>query len=769
MNRIGLSFYICFIVFISATVVGIATLAQGFAPIEFVQFAEQAETDQVATAPVPAITPPAPVPAPAPATPEPAVTSDEPPPSPETAPEALKDVPKPAPLPPTTEAAYRKLLSEQVAPLAQMSLSDADRKALTAALRGVRRGNMDAVAAQRRLVSNSTGRKLIDWMSLRAGYGTSEQISEFLAANPRWPDRQLLLVRFEENMFFAKGNPEQALEFFEKSPPQTSAGMAALASAHLSQKSIDEAKALVAKAWCGNGIKARHEKEFLARFSKHLSQADHQCRLNRILVANLRWRSSRVKRGAEARRLIPRLNKADRPKATARLSLFLRQKAAPKFLSRVPAKQRKGDWGFAFQYIQDLRRRKKHAAAWKQLRTVPTDPTKISNPDAWWEERHANALNALKAGRKKLAYDLVAEIRPDKVNPAKDQAFFAGWLALRKLEKPKLALAHLKRMRKLVDGPLSSSKAEYWLGRTYAALGQDDAAKSHYEAASGYRDTFHGLLARQTLAKTDTSIELPLPGVPSQEQVKAFLADEAVRAAVLAHKADLPRGYVLKFFRTLARNLEDETQVALLAQLASDLGDGQLEVRTGKSAIARGFNLYIYSYPVTGVPDYKPLRKPPEPAMVLAITRQESEFNTRIVSGAGARGIMQVMPITAKHICRQYRIKCRIKDLLTKPSYNARIATAYIADRTDDFSGSYILTLTGYNAGPGRTRQWLRRIGDPRNAKVEPLDWIYRIPFEETRSYTQKVLSNIQVYRARLGEKNPLRLLQDMNRARGRS
>jgi soluble lytic murein transglycosylase len=203
-----------------------------------------------------------------------------------------------------------------------------------------------------------------------------------------------------------------------------------------------------------------------------------------------------------------------------------------------------------------------------------------------------------------------------------------------------------------------------------------------------------------------------------------------------------------------------------MAQFASLLGDGQGEVRIGKYAVARGFNLYEFAYPLQHLPKYDPLRDPVEEAMLFAIARQESEFNTDIVSRAGARGVLQVMQITARHVCRQYRIQCRIEDLLEDPSYNTRIASAYIADRRDEFGGSYILTLTGFNAGPGRTRQWLRQMGDPRRSAIDPFDWIYRIPFEETRLYVRKVLSNVQIYRARLGESDPLRIDRDLRRGR---
>jgi len=188
-------------------------------------------------------------------------------------------------------------------------------------------------------------------------------------------------------------------------------------------------------------------------------------------------------------------------------------------------------------------------------------------------------------------------------------------------------------------------------------------------------------------------------------------------------------------------------------------------VRIGKAAIARGHNLYDYSYPVHALPAYKPLRPPPERAYLLGLARQETEFNSSTVSGAGARGILQVMKVTADHICRDYKIKCTHAKLLSDDSYNIMIASAYVADRLDDWNGSYVLGLPSYNAGPGRTRQWVREFGDPREAGMDPVDWIERIPIEETRNYVAKVLSNIQVYRARLGEDSPLRLDEDLYRA----
>ena len=509
MKKIGLSFYAVFVVVIGAVLVAVATLADGVAPLperpgkKVEGAAERALPAAGKAAKVKSASAHLPAGAPAGA----AGDAD--------AAEAKSE-------PGTPEERYRAHLTSLIAPLVKLELSPADREAFDAARKAVRARNRDQALAQRNKVKDPAAGKLVDWLILRGGYGRPEKFQKFLAESPMWPSRRLIRRRLEQALFIDGGSARSILGHFEKEKPQFDAGLAAMASAHLALKNTDQAKALAAQAWCGGGIAAGREQAFLARFKGHISGADHKCRLDKLLVANIRWNSRRKARGNAIRRLIPMLDKAEQAKATARLSMFLRQRAAAKYLAKVPKEQRKGDWGFHFQYIQRLRRLKKHAEAWKLLKAVPTDAKSIINPDAWWEERHANALNALRAGKNKLAYEMVADIRPEHVNPAKSQAFFAGWIALRKLRKPKLALDHIQRMRKLADGPLSTSKAEYWLGRVYTKLAQKEKARQHYEAASGFRDTFHGLLAHQTVAPKDSSLALSMPVRPNDAQVERF-------------------------------------------------------------------------------------------------------------------------------------------------------------------------------------------------------------------------------------------------------
>jgi peptidoglycan lytic transglycosylase len=314
---------------------------------------------------------------------------------------------------------------------------------------------------------------------------------------------------------------------------------------------------------------------------------------------------------------------------------------------------------------------------------------------------------------------------------------------------------------------LSRAKSHYWLARVYEAKGDRAKATEEYRAAASSIDTFYGLLDMQKLNPGNRRIAISPPAEPSPEQAARLNGHDLAKAAMVARKAGLNYSIPRIMFQRLHSLDDSEAWAGIVAHLARSIGDTQSAVRIGKQAIARGQNLAYYSYPVHALPDYKPLRAPPEPAVLFGLARQETEFNSDTVSGAGARGILQVMKGTAKHVCHDYKIKCDHKQLLTDSSYNTMIASAYFADQMTEFDGSYVLSIASYNAGPGRTRQWIREFGDPRKANVDPIDWIERIPIEETRRYVAKVLSNIQIYRARLGdEATALRLDQDLARAR---
>jgi soluble lytic murein transglycosylase len=668
------------------------------------------------------------------------------------------------PRPSAQEVEHTARYDAATAQVRNYALASADGDKIREAVEAASAGGVTKAKALRDQVRDPVGRKLIDWYIYRAGYGTAAEVRAFLAENPAWPDRALLVRRAEEDLFGSDARPAEVKAFFAQSPPATAVGLAALAAALAADKDDMSAKALAAKLWAEYDIPSRYEADIVKRLGGLLTEADHRRRLDRLLMSDSRWADERNERAAAIRRVIARLSEPERKKAEARLAVFLRKKDSHQLIAKLPKEALEKEWGLAFQRAQALRRQNKDAEAWKVLLSEP-EATLPIRPDGWWEERRANAYEALSAGQPRTAYELVRNPGPLSVNAQNDAAFMAGWLALRHLNNPQQALVHFQVLAQSADGPLSRSKAHYWLGRTYEALGDRGRANESYLKASLQIDTFHGQLARLKLDPKASALKVDAPVAPTRAEIARFNGLDVVQAAIIAHKAGLDRSLVRAFLIQTRVHMATEAEVAMLAHLAEELGDTQMSVRIGKYGVAQGFNVIYYAYPVHRLPAYTPLRRPPETALILAVARQESEFNMATLSGAGARGILQVMPVTAKHVCRDYKLKCDIPRLMKDAAYNTMLGSAYIGDRMEEFRGSYVLAIAGYNAGPGRAREWIEEFGDPRDPKVDPIDWIHRIPFQETREYVQKVLSNLQIYRARLGEEETaVRINADLRR-----
>jgi soluble lytic murein transglycosylase len=694
--------------------------------------------------------------------------------SPEPAPAAAAEsnaIPAPRPGDMKAEQAHVQRYDKAIAAVRDHKVEAADLEKLKQAFARITAIDVAGATALRQQIVDPAARKMVDWFRLRGGLGEPAEYREFLAANPAWPNRELMIQRYEEALFTKGGTAKAIRDALGKEPPRTGAGWAALASAHLADGDEAGAARLARTAWREQSLSTAIETAFLERLGKLLTAADHKWRLDMMLMDDPRWSADRTPRVAAARRLVPLLPEAERKRAEARIAVFNRAGNGATLLAAHAAVEDKDDWGLAFQRIQSLRRTGKIEEAAKMLVAAPLDADKIVSPDGWWNERRAIVYEALKAGKPQLAYNVAKAAGPLSINPLKDQQFHAGWLAFTHLKDAKAGAAHFEQFLKASDGPLSRAKAGYWLGRAQEALGRATEAQAAYRESAKSLDTFHGHLSRLKLAKGAPTFTVTPPAAPTADEITRFNGLDAARAAVIASRAKLETGIVRAFLGGLQRHLKSEAELAMVAHLAEALGDTQMAVRIAKAGVARGHNLLVYSYPVHAFPAFTALRLPiPEMALLLAIARQESEFNGQTMSGAGARGILQVMPITARHVCRDYKIKCDIPRLMRDNAYNTQLAAAYIGDRMREFGGSYVLGFAGYNAGPGRARQWMREFGDPRDPAIDPIDWMHRIPFEETREYVQKVMSNVQVYRARLGSGAvPLRIADDLARARGQA
>ena len=666
-------------------------------------------------------------------------------------------------------------MDKAISPLFKGLPSSSDLAQVKAAIEAAYRDDIAGSRAEAQGIQDPTARKLAEWYLLRNVKGAADPfaLERFRAKNPDWPTNEIRL-RTEEVLLESGGDPKSVVALFEKDPPRSGAGFGALAVAYQALGDTEKATAIARKGWREQDMDKDVETAYLKRLGKLLGSKDHKWRVDRLLLSDSRWEGTRKERVAEVKRLLPLLSEAERAKAQARIAVYLCYRGgrcasgASAALNALPADAFK-DWGVAYHKIQLLRRTDREAEAWQRMLKVPADAASLVSPDDWWFERRMNIYNALYAGKPEIAYEIAAKHGPVSVNPLKDAEFMAGWIALRFLGDANRGKSHFEALIAAADGPISRSEGEYWLARAYDALGDKAAAKEHYGRAAKEYTTFYGQLARQVLDPKATKLNIAPVVVPPADVLDRFLGRDVVKATVIAKKAGLT-DLMRVFLSHLRFRFDTEEEMLLLAHLAVTLGDTQSSVRIGKTAIEKGFDLVQYAYPTQAMPDFSPLRKLPEQAIFYAIARQESEFNTLTVSGAGAKGILQVMPVTAKEVCKRYKVKCELSRLASDPAYNAKLATAYIADRHDDFGGSYIMAFAGYNAGPGRVRGWVSKIGDPRKANVDPIDWIELIHIEETREYVKKVLSNVQIYRARLGDASTAnRIRQDLVRARAKT
>ena len=674
---------------------------------------------------------------------------------------------KEAPIAPTAqEAAHFKAFDAAIAQVKAYDLATGEAERIRDCMKAIAAQDLTKALDIRSGIKDPVGLKIVNWYRLRGGYGQIGEYKAWLAENPAWPDAGILNQRYEELLFSEGGATSRVKDEFKDHPPKYGIGYAALATAELAAGENEQAKAHAVQAWRDMTVPPNLEAPFLERFGKLLTNADHKWRLDRLLMEDIRWASERGERVAAIRRQIARMPAGQQKIAEARLAVFQHEDGAKAEIDKV-RNDAPNDTGLLYHLIQALRRLHKTGDAAKLILTAPTDPKLTPALDAWFEERRVLAYAELNSGNSKLAYDLVKAPGPLSVNPAKEQGFMAGLIALRYLNDPKLARSHFEAAAKAADGPLSRAKAGYWLGRIAELAGEATQAREYYQKAAREMDTFYGQLARLKLEPANRRLEIKYPAPPSADQVARFNGLDAVKAVVVAKKAGLDTAIPKLLVSGLRSYFDNETDVAMTLHLASSIGDTQLALKGAKAAIARGMNALVYSYPVHTFPKFEPLNVSPEPAFLLGVTRQETEFNKDTVSGAGAKGLMQVMKVTAEQVCHDYKFKCELDRLLPDTSYNAMLASAYIGDRIREFRGSYILGLSGFNAGPGRSHEWIRAFGDPRDASTDPLDWIERIPFLETREYVAKVLSNIQVYRARLGdEDNALQLDLDLDRGR---
>ncbi|TIP30272.1 MAG: lytic transglycosylase domain-containing protein [Mesorhizobium sp.] len=584
---------------------------------------------------------------------------------------------------------------------------------------------------------NSLDQHILAWaIALYGGDRVpSGDIADAAKMLPNWPGMIALRKNSERALYRENPAPEIVVQAFGGSQPQTSEGVVILARSYVSQGNVEAARSVLSPFWRSEKLETRDEAAIVQEFGKLIPTADHRFRMERMFYADRVNSALRVAGLAGARQLADAWAAADRG-----------DKNAARLLKAVPAAQRSA--GYLFAQAQYLRKQKKFSAAAAMVMRAPSGRNALVDPDAWWAERRVLSRELVDQGDMKTAYRIVAAHAAETAANAADAEFHAGWYALRGLNDPTTAARHFERIAGLAQGPISLSRAYYWLGRA-AEAGGPGSAKDYFSRAAAYGTTFYGQLAGERVGRQVLNIAHPQPSATDHRN---FSSREAVSAIKRLQDAGYQR-YADTLYRDLAGQLSSPGELALLAAMAEKQGNHFLALKVGKIAGARGIDVGALSHPLGVIPETADISGSGK-ALAYAIARQESEFNIGAVSSAGARGLLQLMPGTARQLAKKAGMAFSQARLTTDAGYNATLGAAFLGEQLGRFDGSYVLTFAGYNAGPSRAAQWVARYGDPRGKDIDAVvDWIERIPYTETRSYVQRVMENYEVYKMRISGK----------------
>jgi soluble lytic murein transglycosylase len=617
------------------------------------------------------------------------------------------------------------------------------------AIESARRGDVNSARAAITAIADRGARKTATWALVdlngdSLSFAEADQARRELRAWPRPAKRQAAAEKLLETSGMS---PRQIIDWFDGLEPATAQGAMALAQAYRYQGQPDQAGQLIKRWWRTKSFEADVQRTMLARFSDVLTPDDHAARADILLYGT---------QGPAAREMIALLPPDQQKAAFARISLRSNSSDAPVLVGALPPALAQSP-GVAFERAAYLRR---HGLTEMAAAQLPFFAKTLYTPDQAervWEERRQMVLAELKVGDSRGAYAAAADGGFTFGPQAAEAEFYAGWIALTRLKDPERAARHFAVIDRVGASPITRARALYWQGRAAEARGDKAGAQGFYAAGAQHITCFYGQLSAEKIGQR--LILASDPDLAPGDRAR-FEASDMVQGARLLHdegQRDVFRTFVL----ALDDVLPTAADQALLIDLVRGYGEQDLSMRVARGAAQRGFILPQRAYPFRTPPQ---VLGAPEPALVLAITRQESGFDPYVRSPVGARGMMQLMPATAAIVARKNGLEYS-SDRLDEPDYNMRLGSAFLGQLVGQFSGSYVMAVAAYNAGPGRPAQWAGYCGDPRGGTTDPIDFIECIPFSETRNYVMRVMEGVQVYRAKLnGGSAPITLSSDLAR-----
>ncbi len=552
-----------------------------------------------------------------------------------------------------------------------------------------------------------------------------------------WP-RISRIARKAEEALGGGIRHEELIAFFRRFPPQTGAGALAYVRALEAQGDSKGAQEAIRAAWRGAFIGKTDRATLLKDYGAVLTKEDHLARLNYLVEQK---NDAAIQQGSLVGPGYGEL-------AKARLALKARKRNAAALVGQVPKALRK-DPHLQIDLAGYYHRAKQTGNLEALL--IQLGPTNAGKPESIWRLRFSAVYRHLRGGNTTQAYKLARDHGLTSGSGFAELEWLAGFIALEKLNDPAAGYKHFVRYYEgSSNSPISKGKAAYWAARASEAMGKPQEARSWLAAGAAEETSFYGQLSAARLGL------MPGGGLPPQPLLSdadwaRFMQDDRAQAMAALSRAG-HRWRTDLFYSSLRGSLTSREDFQSLARLSKNLGRIDLQVKTGKAARRKGHLLVDDLFPR---PDII-ADGTPEQALVLAVTRQESEFNELAVSHADAMGLMQLLPSTARGVAKRLGVAYSKAKLTGDPPYNVTLGRAYLEELIKQFGGTYLFALTSYNAGPNRTQRWLSQNGDPRDPTSDFVLWVESIPFSETRNYVMRILESLIVYRHLLGDTDTL-------------
>ena len=600
-----------------------------------------------------------------------------------------------------------------------------------------RKAKTDEATATRNKITDPAGQKLVEWFILRHSETTANfnRYAAFLSANPEWPSAAMLRRRAEARLWQERSDAA-TVRGFTGDQPTSARGKLALARVLLAAGDREAAARLARDAWRSDELTERVESEALEMFRDLLTREDHRARMDRRIGA---------KDLAGARRAAQRLGGDELAIVKACAAVKGKADKALDALDAVSTEARQ-DLGYTLCRIQWMLAQNKTDDASRLMVAASPETMALQDTDQWWRERRSLARKLLDQGKFQTAYDVIRPAAPpDNEYYRADVHFMCGWIALRYLDDPKTAATHFAHIDDGATNPIVLARANYWRGRAAEALSQTGAMRASYEAAARYSTAYYGQLARAKLGRDQIELRAPSPVLASVDAPATY---QRVRAADMLYQIG-ERDTLLYFVSDLGEQSSDVTLLEALGELTGRRNDARAMLQIGKPSLGRGLPLDHYAFPTIGIPPHRQVAPEIEHSIIYSVARTESAFDQRDRSPANAVGLMQVTPEAGRDTAKRFKVSYDWDRMVSDPVYNTQMGAAELSALLSEYKGNHIMTFAGYNAGRGRVRDWVKAYGDPRDPKVDAVDWVERIPLSETRNYVQRVIENLAVYRVR--------------------